>query len=106
MKVEGLFPTPVYCNTINNPDVTKELDEFSTKYPSIKFQLIDRRDTYMAINLIKLFRRKKYDKIVAVVGEGHLDGIETRLSPLNPRIVRLRDLLQSQGNSVTFSIEI
>lgn len=87
-------------------DFTKELDEFSTKYPSIKFQLIDRRDTYMAINLIKLFRRKKYDKIVAVVGEGHLDGIETRLSPLNPRIVRLRDLLQSQGNSVTFSIEI
>ena len=87
-------------------DFTKELDEFSTKYPSIKFQLIDRRDAYMAINLIKLFRRKKYDKIVAVVGEGHLEGIETRLSSLNPRIVRLRDLLQSQGNSVTFSIEI
>ena len=87
-------------------DFTKELDEFSTKYPSIKFQLIDRRDEYMAINLIKLFRRKKYDKIVAVVGEGHLDGMETRLSSLNPRIVRLRDLLQSKGNSVTFSIEI
>ena len=87
-------------------DFTKELDEFSTKYPSIKFQLIDRRDEYMAINLIKLFRRKKYDKIVAVVGEGHLDGMETRLSSLNPRIVRLRALLQSKGNSVTFSIEI
>ena len=42
-------------------DFTKELDEFSSKYPSIKFQLIDRRDSYMAINLVKLFRRKKYD---------------------------------------------
>ena len=71
--------------------------------PSIKFQLIDRRDTYMAINLIKLFRRKKYDKIVAVVGEGHLDGIETRLSPLNPRIVRLRDLLHSHNGSFILS---
>ena len=87
-------------------DITKELDEFSSKYPSIKFHLIDRRDSYMAANLVKLFRRKNYDKIVAIVGEGHLDGIATRLSSLQPRIVRLRDLLQSKGNSVTFSIEI
>ena len=87
-------------------DFTKELDEFSSKYPSIKFHLIDRRDSYMAANLVKLFRRKNYDKIVAIVGEGHLDGMATRLSSLQPRIVRLRDLLQSKGNSVTFSIEI
>ena len=87
-------------------DFTRELDEFSVKYPSIKFQLIDRRDSYMAINLVKLFRGKNYDKIVAIVGEGHLDGIATRLASLNPIIVRLRDLLQSKGNSVTFSIEI
>ena len=87
-------------------DFTKELDEFSLKYPSIKFHLIDRRDSYMAANLVKLFRRKNYDKIVAIVGEGHLDGMATRLSSLQPRIVRLRDLLQSKGNSVTFSIEI
>ena len=87
-------------------DFTKELDEFSSKYPSIKFQLIDRRDSYMAINLVKLFRRKKYDKIVAIIGEGHLDGMATKLALLSPRIVRLRDLLQSKGNSVTFSIEI
>ena len=87
-------------------DFTKELDEFSSKYPIIKFQLIDRRDSYMAINLVKLFRKKKYDKIVAIVGEGHLDGIATRLESLNPRVVRLRDLLQSKGNSITFSIEI
>jgi len=87
-------------------DFTKELDEFSSKYPSIKFHLIDRRDSYMAANLVKLFRRKNYDKIVAIVGEGHLDGIATRLASLQPRIVRLRELLQSKGNSVTFSIEI
>jgi len=87
-------------------DFTKELDDFSSKYPTIKFQLIDRRDSYMAINLVKLFRKKKYDKIVAIVGEGHLDGMATRLASLNPRLVRLRDLLQSKGNSITFSIEI
>ena len=87
-------------------DFSKELKEFSERYPSIKVQLIDRRDAHMSINLIKLFRTRIYNKIVAIVGEGHLEGINRRLSSLNPRVVKLSDLLQRKSNSVSFSIEI
>jgi len=87
-------------------DFSKELEEFSERYPSIKAQLIDRRDAHMSVSLVKLFRTKKYDRIIAVVGEGHIEGISTRLSSLNPEIVRLKDLLQRKDNSVSFSIEV
>ena len=87
-------------------DFSKELEEFSERYPSIKTQLIDRRDAHMSVSLVKLFRTKKYDRIIAVVGEGHIEGISTRLSSLNPEIVRLKDLLQRKDNSVSFSIEV
>ena len=73
-------------------DFSKALEEFSERYPSIKTQLIDRRDAHMSVSLVKLFRTKKYDRIIAVVGEGHIEGISTRLSFLNPEIVRLKDL--------------
>jgi len=87
-------------------DFTKELEEFSERYPSIKAQLIDKRDTHMSVSLVKLFRTRRYDRIVAIVGEGHLEGINRRLSSLNPRIVKLSELLQWKSNSVSFSIEV
>ena len=92
--------------SMSTGDFSKELEEFSKRYPSIKAQLIDRRDTYMSVNLVKLFRTKKYNKIVAIVGEGHLEGINHRLSSLNPRVVKLSELLQWKSNSVSFSIEV
>ena len=91
---------------MNTGDFSKELAEFSERYPSIKAQLIDRRDAHMSVSLVKLFQTKKYDRIIAVVGEGHIEGISARLSSLNPEIVRLKDLLQRKGNSVSFSIEV
>ena len=92
--------------SMNTGDFSKELEEFSERYPSIKAQLIDRRDAHMSVSLVKLFQTKKYDRIIAVVGEGHIEGISARLSSLNPEIVRLKDLLQRKGNSVSFSIEV
>ena len=92
--------------SIQTGDFSNELKEFSERYPSIKNQLIDRRDTYMSINLIKLFRKKEIDKIVAVVGEGHVEGMAKKLESLNPKIVKLRDLLKKKDNSISFSIEI
>jgi pheromone shutdown protein TraB len=95
-----------FDQSMRTGDFSKELKEFSERYPSIKAQLIDRRDAHMSINLIKLFKTRKYNKIVAIVGEGHLEGINRRLSSLNPRVVKLSDLLQRKSNSVSFSIEI
>ena len=44
--------------------------------------------------------------MVAIVGEGHVAGMAERLTSLNPKIIRLSDLLQNNDNSVSFSIEI
>ena len=93
-------------NSIQTGDFSNELREFSERYPSIKNQLIDRRDTYMSTNIVKLFRKKEIDKIVAVVGEGHVEGMAKKLKSLNPKIVKLSDLLNKKNNSISFSIEI
>ena len=60
----------------------------------------------MSTNIVKLFRKKEIDKIVAVVGEGHVEGMAKKLKSLNPKIVKLSDLLNKKNNSISFSIEI
>ncbi|MDC0526599.1 TraB domain-containing protein [Euryarchaeota archaeon] len=93
-------------DSIRTGDFSKELEEFSERYPSIKRQLIDRRDTYMSTNIVKLFRKKDIKRIIAVVGEGHVQGMSEKLESLHPRIVKLSDLLNKKNNSISFSIEI
>ena len=87
-------------------DFTEELREFSANYPTIKSHLIDRRDTYMSKNLVKILRGNHDSRIVAIVGEGHVEGMKSKLSPLNPKIVRLKDLLSRNNSTVSFSIKI
>ena len=87
-------------------DFTKELREFSVNYPSIKSHLIDRRDTYMSKNLVKILRNNHDSRIVAIVGEGHVEGMKSKLSSLNPKIIRLKDLLSINNNTVSFSIKV
>ena len=87
-------------------DFTKELREFSVNYPTIKSHLIDRRDTYMSKNIVKILRYNHDSRIVAIVGEGHVDGIKSKLSSLNPKVVRLKDLLSRNKNTVSFSIKV
>ena len=95
-----------FSGSMRTGDFSKELEEFSVNYPVIKSHLIDRRDTYMSKNLIKLFRKNRDSRIVAIVGEGHVEGMSRKLSSINPRIVRLRDLLSRSDNTVSFSIKI
>ena len=93
-------------NSMKTGDFSEELEQFSSQYPSIKQELIDKRDIYMSTNIVKLFRSQKCDRIVAIVGEGHVAGMAERLTSINPKIIRLSDLLQNNDNSVSFSIEI
>ena len=60
----------------------------------------------MSKNLVKLFRNNKNSRIAAIVGEGHVDGMSNILSQLNPKVIRLRDLLSRKNNTITFSIKI
>ena len=92
--------------SIKTGNFSKELKEFSLYYPSLKEELIDKRDTYMSTRIVRLFRSQKCEKIVAVVGEGHIDGMAEKLASFNPIIVRLSDLLQNNETSISFSIEI
>ena len=93
-------------DSIRTGDFSAELEEFKRQYPFLKKELIDRRDTYMSMNIVKLFRGNNSQRIVVIVGEGHLSGMSKKLSSLNPTVVKLSDLLQNSENSVSFSIEI
>ena len=87
-------------------DFSSELEQFSIQYPSIKKELIDKRDLYMSTNIVKLFRTQNCNRMLAIVGEGHVIGMAEKLSRLNPKVVTLRDLLQNTDNSISFSIEV
>ena len=93
-------------DSMKTGDFSDELEQFALQYPSLKRELIDNRDVYMSTNIIKLFRSQRCERMVAVVGEGHVSGMVEKLSSLNPEVVRLSDLLQNSENSVSFSIEI
>lgn len=76
-----------------NQDQYMEL--FGREFPTVKHALIDNRDRYMA-NAIKVIS-KKYTDIVAVIGDGHILGVqkalETKTTPesdkLELEIIRL-----------------
>ncbi len=63
------------------------------KFPEIKKILIDERNEHMANSLINLM--KNYNKVIAVVGEGHVEGIKKIIdgSDLNFEIIHLKELL-------------
>ena len=111
MMKEGIFTfigrgDNNFGNSMASGDFTKELNEFSEHYPVTKFHLIDSRDTYMCKNLVKLFRHNPNGRIVAVVGEGHVDGMSLKLQSIKPKIVRLRDLLSRKNNTFSFKVKI
>jgi len=49
------------------------LNEIGKKFPTIKRVLIDERNSFMAQQLISA--SEKYEKIIAVVGDGHIPGL-------------------------------
>ena len=86
------------------------LNEIGKKFPTIKRVLIDERNEFMAQQLISA--NEKYQKVIAVVGDGHIPGIveflkkkeivyETvRLSQIKDKNVKVEDT-----NTASFSIE-
>ena len=86
--------------TANNPvatgDFSRELAEFARRFPSLQRELIDRRDHHMARRLVALLRDGQ--RVAAVVGEGHLPGLERRLACLSPEVVPLQRLLTLRRN--------
>ncbi len=52
------------------------VSEVRKKYPSLYKALISERDRYMANNILKLMKDYPEEKLVFVVGAGHLEGIK------------------------------
>lgn len=86
------------------------IDEIGKKFPTIKRVLIDERNNFMLQQLLSA--NEKYEKIIAVVGDGHIPGLvellkkkevtyETiRLSQIKDKNVKIDD-----ASTASFSIE-
>ena len=72
-------------------DEAKYLEEFRRKYPVMTRVLIDERNEAMAERIAKI--AATHERTVAVVGDGHMNGLIELLPPeMEKRVVRLRDL--------------
>ncbi len=75
-----------------NPD--EFMEKIEENLPEVKKILIDERNEYMANNLKKAL--KEYDKVLAIVGEGHISGIKKLLENeknIELKIIHLSDLI-------------
>jgi pheromone shutdown protein TraB len=85
---------------------TEYMETFAAEFPSAKKILIDDRNIHMATAIRKL--NEEYADIVAVVGDGHIEGLMKLLEDKSPEIIRLKDLRAAgdEGSSVSFSYDI
>ncbi len=74
----------------------KYIDELEREFPVLKHELIDRRNEYMSRSIVEL--NHKYKKIMAVVGAGHLGGMERILRKAGKEtyVVKLTDILRKK----------
>jgi pheromone shutdown protein TraB len=71
-------------------DSEKYLEMFGKEFPTVKEELIDKRDVHMASAIRGI--NQKFDNIVAVIGDGHITGISKELADLELEIIRLKDV--------------
>ena len=66
------------------------MDELARYLPGAKQILVDERNTVMAANIRRLLG--EYGKVIAVVGDGHVEDLCRLLYDLKPYVVRLKAL--------------
>ncbi len=90
------------------------LQQVGEQFPHIKRVLLDDRNVHMARALRDLHASR--GRVVAVIGDGHVDGLRAALADLPVEVIRLRELRQGivppppatpeVGPSVTFSYDV
>jgi pheromone shutdown protein TraB len=87
------------------------INEIGERFPTIKRVLIDDRNLYMVTQLQTA--SEKYDKVIAVVGDGHIPGISKLLTKkeIDFETIRLSELrnkskIEKDTSTASFSIEI
>jgi pheromone shutdown protein TraB len=81
------------------------LEQFAKELPTVKRVLIDERDVHMADALRQLHAAK--GEVVAVVGDGHVDGLGKLLQDVPLDVVRLRELQRGpppSGNATSATV--
>jgi pheromone shutdown protein TraB len=73
---------------------TAYIDQFGKKFPSLKRVLIDERNEYMASGIRKL--AGDGSNVVAVIGDGHVEGVSRLLSGYPVKLIRLKELRAMQ----------
>jgi len=90
----------------------KYIEEIGEKFPTIKRVLIDERNAYMIKQLS--MANEQYEKVIAVVGDGHIPGLSELLSKkeIGFKTIRLSELRKQDvsisdydSSSASFSIE-
>lgn len=66
------------------------MEEFGRRFPSLKKVLIDDRNSHMAGMIRKI--AGEHREVVAVIGDGHVEGLMSLISDLPVRVIRLKDL--------------
>ncbi len=89
------------------------IKEFESQFPTLKRILIDERNQLMSARILEAEGR--YGNVVAVIGEGHMDGIRRLLGDRAVQLVRLKELQSGEagkrytaskdGKEVTFSYQ-
>jgi pheromone shutdown protein TraB len=70
------------------------IEQLGKDFPTIKRVLLDERNGHMARMLRKMVEEQEGAKVMAFVGDGHVTGIARLLDDLEPRIIRLGELIQ------------
>ena len=66
------------------------MEEFGRRFPSLKKVLIDDRNSHMAGMIRKI--AGECGEVVAVIGDGHVEGLMSLISDLPVKVIRLKDL--------------
>ncbi len=79
-------------------------DELARDFPAVKRVLIDERNEHMAKALRAL--ETDHGSVLAVVGEGHVEGLRALLVDRSPELVRLKDLMAAAPASGNASVTV
>ncbi len=76
--------------------------QFADEQEALYLPLIDERDQYMAARLLEEVQRDGHENVLAVVGAGHLKGIQSYLLDIDPPVqIALAVIIVTQGNYAT-----
>jgi pheromone shutdown-related protein TraB len=91
-------------------DFDKYIEEIGKKFPTIKRVLVDERNQHMAQQLATA--NEKYERVIAVVGDGHIPGLSESLKKkeIDFETIRLSEIRKHEpsefeSSSASFSTE-